>query len=447
MLAGRPPNGLELRRAAAVVLPEAFSVLPPGPGPRFDTTRTNPCFKPQAGGARQLRQCVQRGECCIPYFYVLGQFHSGAFDLYERIISHPSVIIPRGVHSRFNSEAHAWEKMLWRGCDYGSCPRRRGVGAEPIAIPDALLQDRSAVFGEVMGSGLCFTWGATHSLLHAAYTRNMTECWHAGFRGARQKPCYAKAMAAQRQWEMAIGAGNAGQLTVPWLMRAVHGTNSVRLLAIVREPARRLQSAYYFWPQYRRRYGFGADGLHKYVKATLPMLRDCFARHGARTCATSFEGLEQRYEDVFYHADQFFKGAYALYVDEWLRAFGRQRLLILRAEDYWAAPAQALSSVYSFLGLSALASAELHTIAARPVTYLPGSNATFWQDRRVVNRVRRAPAAATVAKHGHALTRVPEPMTNETSELLQGFYRPLNAELAAMLSDERFLWRDLQREP
>ena len=155
------PSGLELRRAAAVVLPETFKVLPDGPGQRFDTDRVNPCFTPRApaGGQRPL---------CIPYFYVLGQFHSGAFDLYERISHHPSVALRPRAASRFNGEVHAWEKMMWRGCDYGSCPRRRGAGADPIPLPAALASDRSAVFGEVMGSGLTFTWGATHSLLHTS---------------------------------------------------------------------------------------------------------------------------------------------------------------------------------------------------------------------------------------------------------------------------------------
>ena len=32
-------------------------------------------------------------------------------------------------------------------------------------------------------------------------------------------------------------------------------TLTVRMLAVLREPSRRLHSAYYFWPQYRRRYG------------------------------------------------------------------------------------------------------------------------------------------------------------------------------------------------
>jgi len=437
------PSGMELRRAAAAVLPEVFSVLPPGPGPRFDTARTNPCFKPQPSEMQPVRACVQRGSCCIPYFYILGQFHAGAFDLYERILHHPAVTTPPGASLRFNSEAHAWERMLWRGCDYGHCPHRRGAGAEPIPLPDALVRDTSAVFGEVIGSGLCFTWGGTHSLLHSTYTTNMTACWKAGFRGARQKVCYGKAMSAQREWESRIGAGTSGKLTVPWLMRAVHGTNAVRMIAVLREPTRRLHSAFYFWPQYRRHFGASADGFLKYVRETLPVLRDCFEVHGARECARSFEGIDQKYENVYYHADQFLKGAYGLYMGEWLQAFGRRRLLILRAEDYWDATEGTLETVFGFLGVRPLAAARVQAIAAKPVTYLPGSNATFAGDRKIVNRIRRVPAAQVV--RGHAWTRVPERMSmpQEAAQMLQGFYAPLNADLAAMLGDERFLWKDL----
>ena len=137
---------------------------------------------------------------------------------------------------------------------------------------------------------------------------------------------------------------------------------------------------------------------------------------------------------------RFLKGAYALYVPDWLSAFGRRRLLLLRAEDYWADPAPALRQVSDFLGVRALPRAELEAIAARPITYLPGSNATFAADRRVSNRIRRAPPQS--AARGHVLTRVPWPMPAEAAELLSGFYAPLNAELAALMDDERFLWRD-----
>ena len=41
------------------------------------------------------------------------------------------------------------------------------------------------------------------------------------------------------------------------------------------------------------------------------------------------------------------------------------------------------------------------------------------------------------------LTRVPELIPPKAATLLQDFYTPLNAELAAMLGDDSFLWRDI----
>jgi hypothetical protein len=73
---------------------------------------------------------------------------------------------------------------------------------------------------------------------------------------------------------------------------------TVRMLAVLREPSHRLYSAYYFWPQYRRRYGAGGAGFVAYIQDTLPALRDCFSAHGPRLCARSFEGLDQKYEQV-----------------------------------------------------------------------------------------------------------------------------------------------------
>ena len=79
---------------------------------------------------------------CVPYFYVLGVFHAGVRDLYDRIMRHPHAFVPKaltahrhtGSYPYFFTETHPWELMLWRGCDYGGCPRRRGLGAEPLAL-------------------------------------------------------------------------------------------------------------------------------------------------------------------------------------------------------------------------------------------------------------------------------------------------------------------------
>ena len=61
-----------------------------------------------------------------------------------------------------------------------------------------------------------------------------------------------------------------------------------------------------------------------------------------------------------------------------------------------------------------------------------------WQ---VANRIRAVPTPASAP--GHTLTRVPLPMPTEAATLLHGFYAPFNAELAKLLGDERFLWKDV----
>ena len=124
-----------------------------------------------------------------------------------------------------------WERMLWRGCDFGMCSRRRGVGAEPLALsrlpelaPSKLTGpagESQAVFGEVSGGALTFTWSATHSLLHHAWDANLSKCRAPPPRAA----CYPRACAAQVEWERSIGGGSERRFTVPWLMRAVHGTD------------------------------------------------------------------------------------------------------------------------------------------------------------------------------------------------------------------------------
>ena len=114
------------------------------------------CSRSRSGG----------GALCVPYFYLLGAFHSGLVDLYTRLErAYPeSILVPRkrkdGSYPFYLSETHMWERMLWRGCDYGACPRQRGVGAEPLALSrlpemaEGRVGARDKVFGEVAGNAL-----------------------------------------------------------------------------------------------------------------------------------------------------------------------------------------------------------------------------------------------------------------------------------------------------
>ena len=364
-----PPAGINLTRATLAALTRGCNGGRSGDGVtctssgveallshaaerRFDTSRRNPCT----------------ASFCVPYFYILGTFHAGVRDLYDRLlVAHPrTIFVPKarrdGSYPYYFSETHPWERMLWRGCDYGACPRQRGVGAEPLALSrlpemaEGRVGARDKVFGEVAGNALTFTWSSAHSVLHFAWDRNQSKC-----RSPHPRTrCFPEASAAQREWEASVGGGSAREFTIPYLMRGVHGTDKIRLIGLVREPAERMWSAYWFWPQYRRRYGKHAEGFVKYATQMMEAFDACLATvargdeggawsppqargGGAEAaqrrlehCAVNFESLSAANEGVYYHADQLLRSLYAAYVPTWLCAFGRQRLLLLRAEDYWA---------------------------------------------------------------------------------------------------------------
>lgn len=333
-----------------------------------------------------------------------------------------------------------------------------------------------------MGGGLTFTWSCAHSLLHHAWDKNQSGC-----RMHPRRPCFPLASEAQREWEASIGAGSQRQFTIPWLMRAVHG-DKVRLIALLREPAERMHSAYYFWPQYRRRWGLGKkanalpDGFLEYVQHVLPAFESCLrsaklsavdaraahfspaemppalplaaGRHQLREtaaeaaervalehCAINFESLSSDNEAVYYHADQLLKSLYVAYVPSWLKAFGSERMLFLRAEDYWDGRRDTLGKVFNFLGLGPPPAAAFDAIVDRPISVLTGSNATFWGEKRIVNSHLAVPhPAAPAAGHGHTRSRIKAPMNAEARALLRDFFRPHNRRLARVLGDERFRW-------
>lgn len=270
-----PPAGIDLTRATRAALTRGCTgghtsadgvachsggveeLLSHAVDGRFDQARRNPCTSSH----------------CVPYFYLLGTFHTGVRDLYDRLLlAHPDALfVPHarrdGSYPYYFTETHMWERMLWRGCDYGACPRRRGVGAEPIALdqlPELANSTTGAagrVFGEVAGGALTFTWSSAHSVLHFTWDKNQSKCRAPHPRTA----CFPAASEAQRQWEASVGGGSERQFTVPYLMRGIHGTDKIRLIGLLREPGDRMWSAYWFWPQYRRRYGKHERGFLEYT--------------------------------------------------------------------------------------------------------------------------------------------------------------------------------------
>ena len=103
-------------------------------------------------------------------------------------------------------------------------------------------------------------------------------------------------------------------------------------------------------------------------------------------------------------------GVWCCCLQDWLRHWPRQQLLIIRYEDYISAVQQHLQAVLRFLDVQ------------------EPDEATF---------------AAMTAAEVQNKKNYP-PMRSDTQALLQAFYEPFNTALASMLGDPRWTWKDVQ---
>lgn len=95
-------------------------------------------------------------------------------------------------------------------------------------------------------------------------------------------------------------------------------------------------------------------------------------------------------------------------LQDWLRHWPLQQLLILRYEDYVAATSEHISAVLRFLDVPEPDPAVLVRMVGAEV-----------QNKKSY-----------------------PPMQSRTRHLLEAFYRPFSAALAAALGDNRWLWND-----
>lgn len=397
LTASRPLAASALRAAAAAYVPDVFNASSGDAPPlAFLPAFRNPCWRNEKAELR-----------CLPLVHVLGAYQCAASDLFGRLARHADFAPPQHASPSFYFEQnHKWGKYL----------RTFARAAVRIEAAPALL-----VTGEGSGGMLTLTW--THSeRLHQPYILTMGRRWQAcnanRTRGAdsdaRFNACMAAHIPTAHALDAALVARAGARLEVPHLLRAVQG-EAVRLICLLRNPTDRVYAAYWHYPHYRGRYGSSALGFATYHAEQQAHLDACVGAHGLEACALRFEGLERRFERVFYHCDQLFKSIYAPYVRVWARAYAprwRELLLVLRTEDYAASPRASLERVFSFVGLRA-------------------PDEGWWASALAAPRQRNGAA--------RDWSRIP-PMPAETRAAVDGFYRPHNADLARFLADPRFEW-------
>jgi len=228
--------------------------------------------------------------------------------------------------------------------------------------------------------------------------------------------CFPVASQADREAVAASGIGYR-HAQLPLLMKAVYGSRQPRLVAILRNPVDRFHHAFWSHPHYRDRYGADAEGFLKYAKESVAEFEACEDVTSPARCALYFEAIGQRQEEVFFHCDQLIRGIYTVFIEYWLSFFGREALLVVKAEEYYREPIPVLKAVGQHIGLD--------TSENSP------------EARQLWERMSQEVGSART----HTLRGKPE-MLPEAKQVLEIFYAAWNRRLAAALHNRTFLWKD-----
>ncbi|XP_071479286.1 carbohydrate sulfotransferase 15-like [Diadema antillarum] len=106
-------------------------------------------------------------------------------------------------------------------------------------------------------------------------------------------------------------------------------------------------------------------------------------------------------------------GLYAVFTRDWLRAFPREQLRIVRMEDWQVNCTGILTDIFSFLTLGNLSPEQTAQICE-----------------------------ATPQNSNKAKLREVGGMLPQTVSLLEDFYQRSNEELSQLLGSDKFLWKD-----
>ncbi|ELU18071.1 hypothetical protein CAPTEDRAFT_107906 [Capitella teleta] len=314
---------------------------------------------------RALAKKRDRGETtrtrCLPLVYLIGVTKSGTTDLYDSIVKHTEI-----------AEPSMKEPMWWNRFTIGEW--NSPTGATFTHYVD--LFDRASERIELLTDA--------KSLNHNVLTIDGCPAYLWDYDGWQKIP------------------GNKG-LDEPRFILA-HSIKELvpeaKIIAILRHPTERLFS------QFRmKRPTASVQNFHERVVQALDAFRDCLLNHTLRHCTYK--------DDYQYERQLYFRASlYSVYLEDWLKVFPKEQVLVLKAEDYYFDRRSSLEQVFKFLELGPLKAKTWNIILAAKVKN---------------------------SKQSYAL-RLKDDMLNSTREMLNTFFQPYNERLAEILKDKRFLW-------
>lgn len=376
--------------------------------PTFDTSHATPCI---------VASDVVDGCAALPAVHVLAGWHMLTDDVkgfFFKSAIYSDRLDIRPDHACFNMWRTSADALRWV----------QTWGRRPMSNSTLMVTDSCG--SKVM------TWQPEYAGRY----------WSAPFE-MRERTNNTGTAAAIQTHDEAMGTKGIGtEPTPPFVMLQLYHSAPVRIIATLRNPVDRLETAFWFHKQFWSVYGPTASGLHAYASEQVRDFTKCSDVFGTRRCAFLFERLGPSQAQAFWHCNQIIRGLYEPFVAEWHAAFaahGKERaagrhssLLVLRVEDMLDRPSTSRAALQEFLFGVHGGGGDDKTADARAATAGPSSTRSYADSHA---------ASMNVSCCGGG-RGAPEQMLQSTRDVLSGFYRPHNARLAALLGDDRFLLWD-----
>ncbi|KAK7494211.1 hypothetical protein BaRGS_00014493, partial [Batillaria attramentaria] len=250
---------------------------------------------------------------CLPYFYIAGMPKSGSTDLFRKVTLHPDVVRPP------MKEPHYWSRNRFgMKLNYSSLiPLSDYVDLFDKAALQ--IEERTVSSGDVADAGT---------------TQDSSTVYHHVITGDASASTF---WGNDNWWRLPENCGRTEPLfTNAHYIRRL--TPDARIIVIIRNPTERLYSDYLYFQKTNK----SVSHFHQEVLLSIEKFKACEAVHSLRTCLYDIHvanGVRLRI------------GLYHVYVEEWLKVFPAEQVLIIRTEDYAANLKLSVRRVYRFLGL------------------------------------------------------------------------------------------------
>ncbi|XP_076437381.1 carbohydrate sulfotransferase 15-like [Babylonia areolata] len=294
---------------------------------------------------------------CMPYFYIIGASKSATNDLFDRLRAHPNVQSTR-------KEVHWFSRL-----------RTLGAG----------LRWYTNVFNSVARD-------IHHEITDAGSSNTVIGVMSSDY------------LSDVHVWEHFTGNQGCWEPRITVANHIRHVNPKAKVIINLRNPIQRVYSTYLYTAAARERLKDpSTQKLHEHVARAVPAYKECLKRLPVRACVYNRTLTKLHPVDII-------SGAYAPFVEDWMRTFGKDQVHVVRFEDYSKDMAATVKDIIAFLDLP------------------PFSDSDFSQMK-------------SIPKHQQNVYYRVGPIQNRTVKLLRDFYTPFNTRLAKILQDDRFLWK------